>query len=383
MKKKSFNKKLKKFLLKLKSLFKKEFILFKVKFDKKIHPILWIIILILSSILYLIAVFGFVQVGQGNLVFNPFLRNSYQNFSDKNSVCKSQDILTGECIEVSKQNIFGVMIENHTQARPVSGLSYAKIVFEAMVEGPITRFLAIFDSTQNVNKIGPVRSARPYFVELAQGFNGLYVHVGGSPQALKDIKLYNVKDFDEFYRTSYFWRDRKRKAPHNVYTSIDLLKKGYKDFFEIENFSQQPLFLFKDQADKDTRGKDNQTIFIPYSKPQYNVIWKYEKEQNLYTRYNGNGILYKDVNNKIQVKNIIIMFVKTKVIDNKGRLELDLLGTGKAVAFRDGKKYNLIWKKLNRNSRLEFYKENGRSFYFNKGKTWINIVPSNLKIEYK
>ncbi|MFW5888424.1 MAG: DUF3048 domain-containing protein, partial [Patescibacteria group bacterium] len=112
-----------------------------------------------------------------------------------------------------------IMIDNHKNARPAYGIDKADIVFEAEVEGSITRYLAIFNDYKEVEKIGPVRSARPYFINWASGVSALFVHCGGSPQALATIARSGIKNLDEFYKTSRFWRDKTLPRPHNIFTS--------------------------------------------------------------------------------------------------------------------------------------------------------------------
>ncbi|HSD12679.1 MAG TPA: DUF3048 domain-containing protein, partial [Patescibacteria group bacterium] len=114
---------------------------------------------------------------------------------------------------------FAATIDNLSVARPQAGLTKASLVFEAPVEGGITRFLAVFPDDVTADRIGPVRSARPYFLDWASEFDAVYAHVGGSPEALEKIVAYDMRDLNEFFAGKYFWRDENRDAPHNAYTS--------------------------------------------------------------------------------------------------------------------------------------------------------------------
>src|SRR6185369_4571690 len=141
---------------------------------------------------------------------------------------KLQGIQVG--FDVNKRPVNAVMIENSEFARPQSGLDQAGVVFEAVAEGGITRFLTLFQDT-NTAYLGPVRSVRPYYIQWALGFDAAIAHVGGSPEALSAMKSWSVKDLDQFANGSYFQRVNNRDAPHNVYTSTDQLhalesKKG-------------------------------------------------------------------------------------------------------------------------------------------------------------
>ncbi|MBI5221693.1 MAG: DUF3048 domain-containing protein [Candidatus Magasanikbacteria bacterium] len=137
----------------------------------------------------------------------------------------SLDGTTVSSSEMINPFVVGIMIDNHPDARPQSGLVAAKIVYEAPAEGGITRYFAIFDSIQSVEKVGPVRSARPYFVDWLEEYSGLYMHCGGAPEALAKIKSEKVFDADEFFNGPYYWRDESRIAPHNLFTKSEQIKK--------------------------------------------------------------------------------------------------------------------------------------------------------------
>ena len=118
------------------------------------------------------------------------------------------------------------MIENMVTSRPQSGLDRANLVYEALAEGGITRFLAVFASGEEIEKIGPVRSARTYYLDWAKELSAAYIHVGGSPEALRLIPQYDILDLNQFYNSPNFWRAKERAAPHNLYTSSELLARA-------------------------------------------------------------------------------------------------------------------------------------------------------------
>ena len=123
---------------------------------------------------------------------------------------------------LAKRPVTGLMIENSPDARPQSGMNEAGIIFEAVAEGGITRFLVLYQETQP-QYIGPVRSIRPYYIDFALPFEAGLGHVGGSPDALRDIKTLGARDLDQFYNSGAYWRISERYAPHNVYTSFERL----------------------------------------------------------------------------------------------------------------------------------------------------------------
>ena len=143
---------------------------------------------------------------------------------------------------------FAATIDNITVARPQSGISKASLVYEAPVEAGITRFLAIYPEGEDVERIGPVRSARPYFLDWAAEFDALFVHVGGSPEALEKLRAYDMRDLNEFFNGAYFWRDRSRSAPHNTYTSTEKLIAADRKRFADRKPPEVAGWRFKDDA---------------------------------------------------------------------------------------------------------------------------------------
>ncbi|MFA5318173.1 MAG: DUF3048 domain-containing protein [Patescibacteria group bacterium] len=263
-----------------------------------------------------------------------------------------------------------VMIDNDPAARLQSGLAYAQVVYEAKAESGITRFLAIFTDGEESKEIGPVRSARPYYVDWARGYDALYVHVGGSPEALSILKNVNMLNLNEFYQGNYFWRSNNKAAPHNVYSSIENFKK-YLDKLNADNDSYNS-WKYKDEAAEDNRGEQN--IEINFSVNDYLVDWEYGKEENNYSRYMA-GAQHKDADGTpIIAKNIIIMQMKSEILDEELRRKMYDIGGGKAWYCFDGKCETGKWKKENSDTREIIYDNNGNEIEFNAGTTWIEIV---------
>ncbi len=275
-----------------------------------------------------------------------------------------------------------VMIENHFDARPQSGLVEAKIVYEVLTEGLITRFLAIYDLSENVAAIGPVRSARPYFMELAGEYDGFYVHSGGSPAALELLKSYDqVEDLNEFfgYNTGYFWRDDKRSAPHNLYTSTELLTEA-KTQYGLPDKTEFEMWRFKDDGAPATT---TQEIKVDYSVlSTYHVVWKYKSGENNYERWQNEQPHTDSAGQFITAKNIIIQFARSKDVDDIGRKEITLTGKGKAMVFRDGEAIEGYWQKEEGWHRTRFYDNNGQEIQLNRGNTWVEIVPDFMEISF-
>ncbi|MGM0378576.1 MAG: DUF3048 domain-containing protein [Bacillota bacterium] len=279
-----------------------------------------------------------------------------------------------------------VMLDNHYKARPQANLSKADIVYEILAEGKITRYMAIYQSIFPEN-IGPVRSARPYFIKKALELGSFYVHVGGSPQAFKDIDRFNVKDIDAMasgYNT--FWRKNHKNIPHNMYTSSNaILKEADRKKYSLDN--NIDFFEFNNEL-KNLNGEKAKNIKIFYKKPDnsdsYGYIseYRYLEDQNKYLRYTNNEkYLDESTDNEIKVTNIIIQFAKHKVYDNKGRKNINLIGSGKAKLITNGEVIDLDWKKDSVDSKTIFLNKDGEKITLNKGKTWIQVVPLDIEIE--
>ncbi|MCE9585985.1 DUF3048 domain-containing protein [Candidatus Uhrbacteria bacterium] len=268
-----------------------------------------------------------------------------------------------------------VMIENHPDARPVSGLSKASIVIEAPVEGGITRYMALFAASTTLPQVGPVRSARPYYVDWADAWNAPYFHVGGSPEALTKISsMAGFTDVNEFAQGNSFWRDTTRYAPHNVYTKDELMdavvaKKGAAS-------STAPLaWHFQDAASSTDRGELDGPR-VPYG-GSFNVRWAFEKERGVYVR-SLSGVEQKDRDgSSIESENVIVIKTEQTILDSYGRLQVRTTGSGQAMAYRDGKKFNLRWRR-SAGEPIRFESTDGTEFLFTRGRTWIEVTTSDV-----
>lgn len=290
--------------------------------------------------------------------------------------------LTGLAIEKEtlKRRPLAVMINNSTSARPQSGLDKADMVYEFLAEGGITRLLAIYIHN-DVEEVGPVRSARPYFVVKALEFDALYAHCGGSTDALEDIKRYNVADLDEFtIGKKAFWRSSDRVAPHNLYTSTDNLWT-YANTKKLNTPVNLPGFKFLAKGE-DTLGQRAENIFIKYSSKNYNVTYKFNAASKTYLRFNGDAAHVDKVSGKqLEASNILIQYAPTLAHDDS-RLDIDLMGEGKALLFNNGKVQNGSWKKNSLNEQTVFLDETGNEVKLVPGQTWIQVVPTTSEVTY-
>ncbi|MCU0680329.1 MAG: DUF3048 domain-containing protein [Planctomycetes bacterium] len=288
--------------------------------------------------------------------------------------------IDGVFVEKGKENVFplAVMIDNLLEARPAFGLAQANLVYEAEAEGGVTRYLAVFASSDKVEKIGPIRSARPYFIDWVEELSSAYIHCGGSPDALAKIVADNVLDLNEFYHGDLFWREEGRDAPHNILSSTNNLRDYLVDK-KIDSGKFLP-WQFKEEAS--TKKELVKDIEINFQPATYAVKWQYNSSTNEYVRYLG-GEKYQTAEGlDIRAKNIIIQTTKKEVLDDKLRLKLEVIGENKAVICLDGACQLGTWKKVDSSSRTRYYYNNGDEVKFNAGTTWIEIVGEKTKVDF-
>ena len=267
--------------------------------------------------------------------------------------------------------VTGVMIENSVDARPQSGLSQASVVFEAIAEGGITRFLALFQDTQPTN-VGPIRSARPYYEQWALGFDAGYAHVGGSPEALADIKSWNVRDLDQFANGDSYHRISSRDAPHNVYTGVDALTR-----LEVSKGYTSSTFtgFVRKAAEAPAKVPTAKSINIAISGPTYNVHYDYNAATNSYNRSEA-GAAHIDANTNTQISpKVVIALAMPYSLEADGyHSDYSTIGSGPMYVFQDGTVTAGQWSKSSSTSQFTFTTTNGKPLGLNPGQTWITAV---------
>ncbi|WP_064094418.1 DUF3048 domain-containing protein [Rossellomorea aquimaris] len=296
---------------------------------------------------------------------------------------KNQSPLTGEGIEEeSTARSVAVMVNNHPKARPQSGLSQADIVYEVLAEGNVTRFLAIFQS-HKPEEVGPVRSARDYFIELAKGYDSLYIAHGYSPEAKEMLDNGYVDSLNGMeYDGSLFQRASFRKAPHNSYISFENIYKGAKK--NNVDMKRSPNAL--NFNDSESGGENANSVMISYyDNPLFNVVYDFNDKEGKYERYsNGEQTIDYSTKDPVLVENIFIVETTHRVVDDAGRRDIDLQSGGNAYLIQEGKLRKIQWKNVE--GRILPY-ENNKLISLRKGSTWINVIPSspglNASVSYQ
>lgn len=265
-----------------------------------------------------------------------------------------------------------VVLDNDILARPQAGISKASLVYEAPVEGGMTRYLAVFAADVNVSEVGPVRSARPYFVTWAEEIGALFTHVGGSPDALEKVRTAKLFDLNEFFNGSYFERSANRPAPHHIMIGADSWRT-YLEKRGLVEASAEP-WLFKEEGEQATSSADISLHFSSNFRP----MWRYDTERNDYQRF-FNGAEVQDGEDDVRAKNVIVQHVSSRVLDAAGRLSMNVSSGGDALICLDGSCQEGIWRKSG-NQRTRFYFENGEEIKLNPGVTWIEVADSNTSV---
>ncbi|WP_202618870.1 DUF3048 domain-containing protein [Paenibacillus sp. EZ-K15] len=302
--------------------------------------------------------------------------------------------LTGLPLEASlTQRPLAVMINNAPAARPQSGLGKADMVYEVLAEGGITRLMGIFQSQSGIEKIGPIRSIRPYLINLGESYGGVLVHAGGSPEAYSIIQKQGKQDMDEIGNAgSYFWRDKERKAPHNLYSSDEKLREGaaklnYGNEVKVPQYSfySEPVAASGDGAEgtasvEVVSGEPGEKVEIKFLLDSYVVAYQYDGSSNTYKRW-VNGSPHVDLNDNVQLEaaNVIVLGADHKVLDDVGRLAVNVETGGKAMLFQRGEVIEGQWVRAAGDA-IRFVKD-GKEVPLVPGTTYFNIVPNSPSFE--
>lgn len=284
--------------------------------------------------------------------------------------------LTGEKVAdeaATKQVVTAIMIENSPDARPQSGVKQAGIIYEAVAEGGITRFLTLHQQNKP-QMIGPVRSLRMYYVDWLAPYNASVAHIGGSAAALKEIRNGKYRDIDQFFNAGSYWRARDRYAPHNVYTSfakLDALNAA-------KGFASSQFTGFPRVDGKPVEAPNASSITINISGALYNTSYTYDAAHNRYNRNLAGKPHIDREDGPITPSVVIAMKVNMhRVFEDGWREDIDAVGSGQAFIFQNGTVHDITWKKPTRESQISFTDAEGKEVPLIRGQTWISAVPTS------
>ncbi len=286
--------------------------------------------------------------------------------------------LTG--IEVTKdlasRPTVAVVVENSPKARPQSGLTKAGVVFEFIVEGGITRFVAVHQE-QMADKIGPVRSLRTQFIDVIMGYDSGIVHDGGDPKAIRDFAAFGGRDLAG---GGIYWRANDRVAPHNEYSSSE----GAYGLMETRGFTSSDYVPWERKADAPLEVPTASNITVDISSFLYKVGYKYSPTTNTYDRTIADQAHKDNETGKvISPKVVIVMQAPHQVIDSAGHQQIALTGAGTAWVFQDGGVTKGKWKKATRtDSNFIFVDSEGKAIKLNTGQTWVTVIPTDRTVDF-
>ena len=290
------------------------------------------------------------------------------------TVVKYYSPLTGKEVTneaATKQAVTAIMIENSPDARPQSGLKSAGVVFEAIAEGGITRFLALYQEDKP-QLIGPVRSLRMYYVDWLAPFNASVAHVGGSAAALAEVRNGSYRDIDQFFNAGSYWRATDRYAPHNVYTSFERLDA----LNQAKGYTTSSFTGFARNEGKPIKTPDATSISLTISSNLYNPSYAYDATSNTYLRSLG-GTPHQDREaGQIAPSVVIAMMVnEVTVMEDGWRQSITTSGSNEAFIFQNGTVIKGTWNKADRASQIIFKDAAGQEIKLNRGQTWISAIP--------
>ena len=284
--------------------------------------------------------------------------------------------------EDSDKRPIAIMIDNNVGASSHKGLQDAYITYEIIVEGGLSRIMAIYKD-RDTAEIGPVRSSRHYFLDYALESDCIYTHFGWSPFAQRDILALGVKNLNGLYDSAPFWRDNTYRAPHNVFTSIEKIyaaakDKGYHietEDWKLLNYSVKKINL-NELYPEDTNIKQANSVRFNFSPTQVRGF-TYNAEGEYYLR-SMNNAPHTDATTKEQYhyKNVILIKAANSTLDNEGRQDVDTTGTGEGFYITNGYALPIKWSKEARNTKTT-YTYNNEEIKINDGNTMIEIVPIN------
>jgi hypothetical protein len=288
----------------------------------------------------------------------------------------------------ARQHPIAIMVDDAPAARPQSGFNAASVVWQAPAEGGVPRYMMVFQDEMPAD-VGPVRSARAYFITWASEWKAVYGHVGGSPQAMATLRakgngqlVYNADEFR--WGGIYYRRTRDRHSPHNVYSDAKSLRI-MATRVGAENGPLKAAWRFAADAPIEIRPSGG-IIRVVY--PYNSIVYRYDRISNTYLRGVTGEPEQVDAatGERVAPKNVVVMLVSFSPLNDgsrKHRLEAKVVGTGKAWIATNGRTVVGTWKKTSESGATRFYDGAGKPVTLTVGQTFIQVMPLGSKITIK
>lgn len=286
----------------------------------------------------------------------------------------------------TEERPIAIMIDNDNEdARPHAGLNDAYLIYEMVVEGGATRFMALFRGV-DTEKIGPVRSSRHYYLDYVMENDAIYTHFGWSPKAMEDISSFGINKINGVLGSDedIFWREKKYRGDwHSAYTSIgDIKNKAEKKGFRTETQHKNGIQYSDDYITMESETAASE-VTLKYSY-KYTTGYSYKSERGVYEKSINNKPHALQNGETLEVKNIIIELIGDKSLgDGSDRRDINTTGSGKGYYITDGLCEEILWSKPSRRANTVYKKKDGTPLLINPGKTIVNIISptANINIE--
>lgn len=308
---------------------------------------------------------------------------------------EAKSLLTGQWIDkkLAGQRPVACMFGNTESALPQFGIGKADVIYEAPVEGGLTRLMGIFQDYENLEKLGSVRSGRLYYAYYSMGFDAIYLHYGQASYAkgfLESGQIDDLNCLEYAVDKAIIYRDTSKKAPHNAYAT----GKGLAEGIALKQYGTQYADDFKghyqfapDGSTVKLNGKQSQKASVVRVGYQSNQpYFEYNPKDRLYYRYQyGGRQIDGNTGDQLAVKNVILQNSNVRVLDSNGYLEIDTTGEGTGWFLTNGKMTAVTWKCADNFSPTHYYDSNGKEITLNQGKTWVCVVdnayPERIQFE--
>lgn len=284
--------------------------------------------------------------------------------------------------DLAKRPVTGIMIENSPDARPQSGIQDAGVIYEAIAEGGITRFMTLYQDA-SPQYSGPVRSLRPYYLDFAVPFDAGIAHVGGSPDALAQVRN-GLKDLDQFFNSGSYWRQDTRVSPHNVYTSFALLDALNKS----KGYTSSKFTSFPRKNDARLTTPTAKSINLAISGYTYNVHYDYDTTSNSYLRSEGGAAhmvttsAADKAGQQLHPKVVVALIMDSGIDADGQHTDYTTTGSGTMYVFQDGGVTQGTWSKADRASQFKFTDASNNAVKFDAGQTWFTVLGASNMVSY-
>lgn len=272
--------------------------------------------------------------------------------------------------DAPRKRLLAVMIENHEDARPhQEGLRDASLIWEFPVEGFISRFAVVFDANDLPERVGPVRSLRPYFIDALQPLTTTVIHAGASPEAYTKARHGDIAAIDLLSRYGSAERDRSIPEPHNLFIRREEILKF--TGVPISPTPWPPCTIGSPVA-----GPEALTVRLDFHNPAHDVVYRYSRLKDAYIRSSG------PVDDQGQPRNVLVLAMPVTEIGEMGRLTIPVSGQGQALLFAGGRVQEGIWRKEDLLSPFRFETGEGSAFLFRPGQIWVTALPGFDRVKW-